>query len=75
MGLPSGSQTPIDVEHSTNGLRQRTPVDMDDSVANGDKTVCRAICNKLKWEMQGHMFEDNIRLLPLGGCDMVLGRD
>ncbi|KAF9606470.1 hypothetical protein IFM89_025444 [Coptis chinensis] len=34
MGLPSGSRTPIatttDDEHSTNGLRQKTLVDMDD---------------------------------------------
>ncbi|KAF9619056.1 hypothetical protein IFM89_004414 [Coptis chinensis] len=44
-------------------------------VANGERTMSKAMCTQLKWEMQGHSFEEDIRLLPLGRCDMVLGGD
>ena len=32
-------------------------------------------CRKFEWKMQGTTFEFDIRLLKLGGCDMVLGVD
>ncbi|XP_026378573.1 uncharacterized protein LOC113273013 [Papaver somniferum] len=44
-------------------------------VANGDKTCSTGICSKLQWSMQGHKFVEDLRLLPLGGCDIVLGAD
>ncbi|XP_026442759.1 uncharacterized protein LOC113342415 [Papaver somniferum] len=45
------------------------------TVANGGKTVSTGICSKLPWSMQGYQFSEDFMLLPLGGCDMVLGAD
>ncbi|XP_026398854.1 uncharacterized protein LOC113294691 [Papaver somniferum] len=45
------------------------------TVANGDITISKGICQQLNWEMQGHQFFANLRALPLGGCDIVLGDD
>lgn len=44
-------------------------------IANGNKTVSTGICPNLVWTMQGRSFSHSIRLLRLGGCDMVLGAD
>ncbi|KAH9733790.1 hypothetical protein KPL71_017135 [Citrus sinensis] len=43
------------------------------SVADGTKIISDAICRQLKWNMQGEEFRVDLRLLPLGECDMVLG--
>ncbi|XP_026384957.1 uncharacterized protein LOC113280560 [Papaver somniferum] len=43
------------------------------TVANGDKTCSTGICSKLQWSMQGHKFVEDMQVLPLGGCDIVLG--
>lgn len=40
---------------------------------DGTKLCSRAVCKNLVWEMQGKTFVAELRLLPLGGCDMVLG--
>ncbi|XP_026459437.1 uncharacterized protein LOC113360105 [Papaver somniferum] len=45
------------------------------AVANGNKMVSDAKCPSFKWQMQGHQFQFEMRLLTLGGCDMVLGVD
>ncbi|XP_026383767.1 uncharacterized protein LOC113279283 [Papaver somniferum] len=45
------------------------------TAANGDQTVSNGICYDLQWSMQGHTFVENLRLLPLGGCDIVRGAD
>ncbi|KAI3959640.1 hypothetical protein MKX01_018139 [Papaver californicum] len=45
------------------------------TTANGDRTRSSGIFSNLKWTMQGHCFAGNLRLLPLGRCDMVLGDD
>ncbi|XP_026383257.1 uncharacterized protein LOC113278706 [Papaver somniferum] len=45
------------------------------TVANGDNTISQGICHNLTWEMQGYQFSANLRALPLGGCDIVLGDD
>ncbi|XP_026443847.1 uncharacterized protein LOC113344001 [Papaver somniferum] len=45
------------------------------TVANGEQTTSSGICSKLQWSMQGHHFMENLRVLPLGGCDIVLGAD
>lgn len=42
-------------------------------VADGTKVFSKAMVEGFKWNMQGAEFEANVRLLPLGGCDMVLG--
>lgn len=43
------------------------------TVADGNTLVSDAMCNDLKWIMQGILFETNVGVLSLGGCDMVLG--
>ncbi|KAH9692146.1 hypothetical protein KPL70_016314 [Citrus sinensis] len=43
------------------------------AVANGSKIASAATCKKLVWSMQGREFRADTRLIPLGGCDMVLG--
>lgn len=43
------------------------------AVANGTKIAITATCKQLAWYMQENEFKANMRLIPLGGCDMVLG--
>nr|CAD1842592.1 unnamed protein product [Ananas comosus var. bracteatus] len=43
------------------------------SVANGNKLKSSAVCKGFKWKMQGLEFEADLLLLPLKGCDIVLG--
>ncbi|XP_026419467.1 uncharacterized protein LOC113315400 [Papaver somniferum] len=45
------------------------------TVANGDRTVSNGICSNLNWSMHNHKFSGSLRLLPLGGCNLVLGDD
>lgn len=45
------------------------------TVADGNKLLNDAKCFSFRWWIQGIMFEDEIRVLSLGGCDMVLGTD
>lgn len=43
------------------------------TVADGSQITSSAICKKMQWVMHGTIFEADMRLLPLGGCDLVLG--
>lgn len=43
------------------------------SVAVGSSITTSAIIPEFQWKMQGEQFTTEVRLLPLGGCDMVLG--
>ncbi|XP_026459456.1 uncharacterized protein LOC113360127 [Papaver somniferum] len=45
------------------------------TISNGDRTTSTGICSQLQWSMQGHKFVEDLRILPLGGCDIVLGAD
>ncbi|XP_026433073.1 uncharacterized protein LOC113330481 [Papaver somniferum] len=45
------------------------------TVANGAKTTSTGICPQLQWTMQQQQFATYLRLLSLGGCDIVLGDD
>ncbi|CAH9132841.1 unnamed protein product [Cuscuta epithymum] len=45
------------------------------TVAGGGRIECNSKCPNLKWEMAGHSFAASVRVLPLGGYDMVLGVD
>lgn len=42
-------------------------------VADGTKLMSKAAISDFTWWMQGTEFQADVRLLPLGGCDMVLG--
>lgn len=42
-------------------------------VANGSQLTSSQQCTKFKWKIGGFFFKDGVRILPLRGCDMVLG--
>ncbi|XP_060210958.1 uncharacterized protein LOC132637972 [Lycium barbarum] len=44
-------------------------------VANGQILTCDKICTGFNWKMQEEGFIFDIRVLKIGGCDMVLGMD
>ena len=44
-------------------------------VANGHKMISRYKCQGFTWRMQGHEFSVELRILQLGGCEVVLGVD
>ncbi|GJT81143.1 reverse transcriptase [Tanacetum coccineum] len=46
---------------------------MQVEVANGNSLTSHSVCNKFKWTLQGIDFEADVLILPLGGCEMVLG--
>jgi len=43
------------------------------SVADGKKIQSNYVCKKLDWKMQGVSFDSDMLVLPIGGCNMVLG--
>lgn len=45
------------------------------TVADGGRIECNSKCFNFQWEMEGHRFSTNVRILKLGGCDMVIGVD
>ncbi|KAL2235351.1 UNVERIFIED_CONTAM: Transposon Ty3-G Gag-Pol polyprotein [Sesamum indicum] len=44
-------------------------------VADGSKLISQLACHKFSWEIQGHKFTHPIKLIKLGGYDLVLGYD
>uniref|UniRef100_A0A803N426 Chromo domain-containing protein n=1 Tax=Chenopodium quinoa TaxID=63459 RepID=A0A803N426_CHEQI len=42
-------------------------------VADGNHIPCTQMCKSFSWMMQGHKFDAEVLLIPLGSCDMVLG--
>ncbi|XP_026459427.1 uncharacterized protein LOC113360095 [Papaver somniferum] len=45
------------------------------TVDNEDIITSHGLYQNLQWEMQGHRFSNDLRVLPLGGYYMVLGDD
>nr|GEX37176.1 hypothetical protein [Tanacetum cinerariifolium] len=43
------------------------------SVANGQVMSSVFQCKNFKWTIRGQVFETDVMILPLGGCEMVLG--
>jgi hypothetical protein len=44
-------------------------------VANGETLTCGEMVPQLQWWAQGHSFSTDMRMLPLGGYDAILGVD
>ncbi|KAL5723121.1 hypothetical protein ACHQM5_006555 [Ranunculus cassubicifolius] len=42
-------------------------------VAGGNHLICDKVCRNFSWEINGVKFSSDVRLLSLGGCDLVLG--
>ncbi|GJX36874.1 reverse transcriptase [Tanacetum coccineum] len=55
------------------GCRLTKTTPMQVSVANGQKMISTSICHDLQWSLQNEVFTSDVILLPLGGCEMVLG--
>ncbi|GJW23762.1 reverse transcriptase [Tanacetum coccineum] len=43
------------------------------TVVDGNNLVTDSECKQFKWQFGPHSFTTDVMLLPLGGCDMVLG--
>ncbi|KAG8369613.1 hypothetical protein BUALT_Bualt14G0031900 [Buddleja alternifolia] len=43
------------------------------TVPGGSKIIIAHLCREFTWRMQGIMFTTDMMILPLGGCDIVLG--
>ena len=43
------------------------------TVANRDVVMTQDVCKGLKWELQGLTLQTDFYVLPLQGCDVVLG--
>ncbi|XP_026419667.1 uncharacterized protein LOC113315618 [Papaver somniferum] len=84
---PSTPESPIEISmhaltgnvvHDTiriTGIHASPTGSMLVNVANGDSLISQGICQDLHWDLHGHKFCSNLRVLPLGGFDMVLGAD
>jgi hypothetical protein len=44
-------------------------------IVNGATVVSEGVCQFVSLKIQGHHFSTNFYLIPLGGCDVVLGVD
>jgi hypothetical protein len=56
-------------------LHVDTGVKLQIRVANGSKIESEGRCHSVTLKIQGHVFTTTFYLIPLGGCDMVLGVD
>lgn len=45
------------------------------TVANGNQLMSLYSCPMFKWKIQGIEFENLVRLIQLGGCNLILGGD
>ncbi|KAK3041208.1 hypothetical protein RJ639_028468 [Escallonia herrerae] len=64
------------IDHKVAAKAQCQTIDVPDTlvtIANGTKISNSALCRGLKWTMQGHDFCSDMKVLPLGCYDMVLG--
>ncbi|GJV14977.1 retrovirus-related pol polyprotein from transposon 17.6 [Tanacetum coccineum] len=55
------------------GCRLDNTTPMQVSVANGQRMMSTFVCYDFKWSFQNEVFTSDVMLLPLGGCEMVLG--
>lgn len=45
------------------------------TVANGGRIISGERCKQFKWSVQGTTLEADLRIINLGGSDMILGHD
>ncbi|GJR01060.1 putative mitochondrial protein [Tanacetum coccineum] len=55
------------------GCRLDKTTPMQVLVATRQKMLNTSVCHDLKWSLQNEVFTSDVMLLPLGGCEMVLG--
>lgn len=75
--IDSGSTHSFIDEHTTKAAgyqpNPRPPVRM--TVTDGNYVMCTSHCRSFMWKMQGRSFVEDLLIIPLGGCDLVLGND
>ena len=54
-------------------MTHTTPLSM--TVANGHKMYSHCKCVDFKWVKHDYEFKADLRILELGGCDIILGMD
>nr|GEX13669.1 hypothetical protein [Tanacetum cinerariifolium] len=52
-------------------IRSICPLQVE--VPGGNQMPSTTVCRSFNWNLQGQEFQSDVMLLPLGGCDMVLG--
>ena len=53
---------------------QLLPIDpVPITIANGQEVWCTQVCKRFTWEVQSYQFTADFLVMPLGGCEMVLG--
>ncbi|KAM3283214.1 hypothetical protein P3S67_026859 [Capsicum chacoense] len=45
------------------------------TVADGNYVMCHTTCTFFCWKIEGKPFKEDLRIIDLGGCDLVLGND
>ncbi|GJZ35754.1 retrotransposable element Tf2 [Tanacetum coccineum] len=55
------------------GCKIRNTCPLEVSVAGGSKLISQYMVKDFQWKLQGIVFETDVMLFPLGGCEMVLG--
>ncbi|GJS25500.1 retrotransposon-related protein [Tanacetum coccineum] len=53
-------------------IRSICPLQVE--VSRGNQMLSTSTCRGFTWTLQGQNFTSDVMLLPLGGCDMVLGK-
>ncbi|GJQ93386.1 putative polyprotein [Tanacetum coccineum] len=65
-GIPTHNNIRVRVH-----IRNRCPLEV--SIAGGSKLISQYMVKAFQWKLQRIVFEIDVMLLPLGGCEMVLG--
>lgn len=55
------------------GLKVQRVKPLTVEVADGNKLTTNELCSNFKWKMQGQEFKTELLVLPVGGCEVVLG--
>lgn len=45
------------------------------TIADGNYVMCHASCRGLSWKLGGKSFKEDLRIIKLRGCDLVLRND
>ncbi|GJY99406.1 gypsy/ty3 retroelement polyprotein [Tanacetum coccineum] len=55
------------------GCKTKSTYPLAVTVRGGRKLISDAVCKNFEWQLQGKTFYTDMMILPLGGCEMVLG--
>nr|GEV13973.1 gypsy/Ty3 retroelement polyprotein [Tanacetum cinerariifolium] len=55
------------------GCKKNKTYPLEVAVGGGRKLISNVVCKNFEWQLQGETFYTDMMILPLGGCEMVLG--